>query len=316
LSESPRFFPTPEPPPPRPPEARDGSLLSWVDWLITRGSPTQIGRGVVVAVLGLSLLDYLAGPELGFSAFYLAPIAVSSWYLTQRAGIGTSMLATTLLLLTGQLVPPPTPPFSTALWSAGVQLLTFLIVTALVVRLKEALATQRQLALSDSLTGLANARAFFDRLENEVERSLRYGRVFTLAYLDLDHFKEVNDSMGHAEGDEVLRQTGETLRRSTRASDLPARLGGDEFGLVLPETPYAQADGALQKLRHEILVVMQGRGWPVTVSIGAVTFEAPVDSADAAIRIADRLMYEVKSGGRDGIRHILYTGGEPGAPPT
>jgi diguanylate cyclase (GGDEF)-like protein len=202
-----------------------------------------------------------------------------------------------------------------SVWNLGARLTTFLIVAALVVRLRESRATQDKLALSDPLTGLANARAFFDRLSSEIDRALRYGSIFTLAYMDLDHFKEVNDRLGHAEGDEVLRAVGRTMREATRATDLTARLGGDEFGLLLPETPYGKAESALGKLQSEILTAMKEGGWPVTVSMGAVTFEAPVDTADDAARIADGLMYEVKDAGGDGVRHQLWTG-EPGHDPT
>ena len=188
------------------------------------------------------------------------------------------------------------------------RLTTFLVVAALTVRLKESLAAQKQLALSDHLTGLANTRAFFDSMSAEIDRALRYGTIFTLAYMDLDHFKEVNDTLGHAEGDEVLRRVAETMRSTMRTTDLSARLGGDEFGILLPETPFGRAEGALEKLRQEIGEAMGEGGWPVSVSMGAVTFEAPVDTADDAIRVADGLMYEAKEGGGDGIRHLLWTG--------
>jgi diguanylate cyclase (GGDEF)-like protein len=170
----------------------------------------------------------------------------------------------------------------------------------------------QQLALSDPLTHLANSRAFFERLEAEVDRAARYGTIFTVAYLDLDRFKEVNDTLGHAEGDEVLKTVADILRRTTRSSDVTARLGGDEFGVLLPETPYGRAEGALTKLRAEILAAMATAGWPVTASVGAVTFEAATSSADQALKMADSLMYEVKEDGADGIRHMLWTG-EPDA---
>jgi diguanylate cyclase (GGDEF)-like protein len=195
-----------------------------------------------------------------------------------------------------------------------VRLTTFLIVAALAVRLRQSLRAEKKLALSDSLTGLANTRAFFDRLSAEIDRALRYGTIFTLAYLDLDHFKEVNDNYGHAEGDEVLRTVAETMRSTMRAADLSARLGGDEFGILLPETPFGKAEGALAKLRTEVTAAMVQASRPVRISVGAVTFEASVDTADDAMRIADGLMYEAKEAGGDTIRHLLWTG-DPGRRP-
>jgi len=194
------------------------------------------------------------------------------------------------------------------LWNAGVHLVLFLVIVALVRWIRDAVVAQWAIALSDPLTGLANAPAFYARLSDEVSRSLRYGRVFTLAYLDLDRFKEVNDTFGHAEGDDVLRQLAETMQSTMRGSDLTARLGGDEFGILLPETPYAEAEGALKKLRTKLDWTMRDRGWPVTFSIGAATFESPPESADAAARIADGLMYAAKRDDGDRIRHLLWTG--------
>jgi diguanylate cyclase (GGDEF)-like protein len=167
---------------------------------------------------------------------------------------------------------------------------------------------QRTVALSDPLTGLANTRAFLDRLGDEIARGLRHGRVFTLVYLDLDRFKEVNDSLGHAEGDRVLTRIAAMMRETLRASDLPARLGGDEFGILLPETPFAQAERALGKLRDRVVEEMGNNDWPVTLSMGAVTFESTVETADDAVRIADGLMYAAKASGGDGIQHLLWTG--------
>lgn len=194
------------------------------------------------------------------------------------------------------------------LWNAGSDLVLFLVIVALVRWIREAVVAQWAIALSDPLTGLANAPAFFSRLSTEISRSLRYGRVFTLAYLDLDRFREVNNTLGHAEGDHVLRQLAETMKTTMRGSDLTARLGGDEFGILLPETAYAEAEGALEKLRAKLDWTMRDRGWPVTLSIGAVTFESPADSAEAAARIADGLMHAARRDGGDRIRHLLWSG--------
>ncbi len=308
----PRFVPPPEPPPPRPPEAREGSLLSRLDLIMAPLQPSTVERGAIVFALGLGALDFALGPDVVFSLFYFLPIALAAWYGEGRAGYFLATVAGAcwvgVEVLSGVTYPLPWifP------WNTGVRVGTFLVVAALTIRLRESLQVQRALALSDPLTGLANTRAFLDHLNSEIERSSRYGRIFTLAYVDLDRFKEVNDTRGHAEGDEVLRRVARTMTATMRTTDLPARLGGDEFGLLLPETPFAQAEWALEKLRSELLRTMEMGGWPVTFSVGAVTFEAPIGSADEAIRIADRLMYEVKNSGRDAIRHILWTGEQDG----
>jgi diguanylate cyclase (GGDEF)-like protein len=160
----------------------------------------------------------------------------------------------------------------------------------------------------DLLTGLANRASFERDLDGIRERALEQESMAFVVMFDLDRFKEVNDTLGHAEGDRVLMRIASIMEETLRTSDLLARLGGDEFGIILPETPYAEAEGALAKLRAEVLEAMNQEGWPVTLSMGAVTFESSVDTADDAVRIADGLMYAAKAAGGDGIQHLLWTG--------
>jgi diguanylate cyclase (GGDEF)-like protein len=282
--------------------------LGWVHQILSGRTPAAIGRGCIVSVLALGVLEYSVGPELTFSVFYLLPIAAAAWYGTARSGPLVCGLAASVAGVVGLLTPPDPPSLWVAGWNTGVLLILFLGVGALVSWLRDAKEMQRTVALSDPLTGLANTRAFLDRLGDEIARGLRHGRVFTLVYLDLDRFKEVNDRLGHAEGDRVLTRIAAMMRETLRASDLPARLGGDEFGILLPETPFAQAERALGKLRDRVVEEMGKNDWPVTLSMGAVTFESTVETADDAVRIADGLMYAAKASGGDGIQHLLWTG--------
>ncbi|MSR22050.1 MAG: GGDEF domain-containing protein [Gemmatimonadetes bacterium] len=227
---------------------------------MSRLSPATLERVGEAAILGLGLLDYSLGPDLFFSVFYLLPIVAVAWYGDGRAGYFACAVSASVWLAAEILSREVQLPAWVTAWNAGVHLTTFLVVVALAIRLKESVAAQTKLALSDPLTGLANTRAFFDRLSAEIDRALRYGTIFTLAYMDLDHFKEVNDTLGHAEGDEVLRRVAETMRGTMRTTDLTARLGGDEFGILLPETPFGKAEGALGKLRVEIVTAMSEEG--------------------------------------------------------
>jgi len=262
----------------------------------------------VAATLALGAIDYSVGPDLSFTVFYLLPIAATSWYGKGRSGAFVCALAAAIAGGADFLTHAEPLPSWVAAWNTGVRFTSFLVVAALVTWLRDAKETQRAVSHSDPLTGLANTRAFLDRLREEIARALRYGRVFTLVYFDLDRFKEVNDTLGHAEGDEVLTRIGAIMKETLRSSDLPARLGGDEFGIILAETPYAQGERALEHLREAVLEAMRSEGWPVTLSMGAVTFESPVATADDAVRIADGLMYAVKAAGGDGVQHLLWTG--------
>lgn len=311
MTPLPRFLQTPAPVPRRLPEERDGTLIGWINRGLSRLSETTIERSAVVATLLLGIVDYALPPGFLFFLFYFAPITAAAWF-ARRAAYFIAFLAAGLwafATLMGQEGPVRWP---TLIWGTGVHLGAFLVVAVLTERIRQAVEIQRDTANRDWLTGLANSRAFREHLGQEIDRALRYGGIFTVAYLDLDNFKQVNDTRGHAEGDEVLRAVAAMLMDTMRGSDVTARLGGDEYGILLPETPYAQAERALEKLQRRTAELMEEGGWPTTASIGAVTFEAPVDSADEALRIADHLMYEAKAEGGSGIRHVLWTGGEGG----
>lgn len=291
-------------------------MIGWIDRFLSRFTERAIERSAVVVTLLLGGVHYFLPPGLPFFLFYLGPVAAASWY-ANRSGYFVAFLgAATWTFASYPDLSHPASAWGLA-WSAGVTLGTFMVVAVLTIRLRQAVELRRDAARKDFLTGLTNARAFREGLAEEIHRALRYGGVYTVAYLDLDRFKELNDSRGHAEGDEVLRQVARVMNEATRSTDTAARLGGDEFALLLPETPFAQAETALTKLRNRITEAMEEGRWPVSVSVGAVTFEASANSADQALRLTDDLMYEVKVEGGDGLRHVLWTGEEvadPGPP--
>ncbi|HUR54715.1 MAG TPA: GGDEF domain-containing protein [Gemmataceae bacterium] len=162
-----------------------------------------------------------------------------------------------------------------------------------------------RLTVVDALTGLGNRRHLFDFLARELARSARHGRPLSLAVLDIDHFKRVNDQYGHAAGDAVLRDVAAMLRARTRADELSARFGGEEFALVLPEADAADALAACERLRESVAGCCFRCGdyaIPVTVSVGVMTMtgEAAV-AADALFQMADAKLYEAKSAGRNRV---------------
>ncbi|HZZ15422.1 MAG TPA: diguanylate cyclase [Candidatus Sulfotelmatobacter sp.] len=168
-------------------------------------------------------------------------------------------------------------------------------------RLKSLLAKEQDLARIDPLTTVPNRRAFYEALEKERVRSLRYRRPCTIAYLDLDNFKKVNDSLGHAVGDELLVEVAAGLRSNLRVTDYVGRLGGDEFAILLPETDATAAKLVLHKLRLRLLEQMKTHNWKVTFSIGAATFLDPPASLDVMIRLADETMYAIKAQGKNNV---------------
>jgi diguanylate cyclase (GGDEF)-like protein/putative nucleotidyltransferase with HDIG domain len=157
-------------------------------------------------------------------------------------------------------------------------------------------------AATDSLTGLGSRRAMEDRLEQECQRAGRYGRMFSLAFLDVDNFKLINDQFGHAAGDEVLRGIAEAMRQEKRGVDVLVRYGGDEFVLLMPETRAQDAVVLLDRIRARISGQPIGPDICASVSVGIVqqTPSAPV-SASELIRRADLAMYQAKRCGRNRV---------------
>jgi diguanylate cyclase (GGDEF)-like protein/PAS domain S-box-containing protein len=176
------------------------------------------------------------------------------------------------------------------------------------VQLNQVLQREKELARTDTLTGLANRRAFYEAVQSERARSARYGRPVTLAYIDLDHFKRINDTLGHAVGDELLACVADALRSTLRASDIVGRLGGDEFAVLLPETNATAAEPLLRKLHEILTLAMVAKSWPVTFSLGAATFLDNPPPIEEMIRTADELMYTVKKSGKNRVALVLIGG--------
>jgi diguanylate cyclase (GGDEF)-like protein len=168
-------------------------------------------------------------------------------------------------------------------------------------QLQDALEKEKELARLDSLTGLSNRRAFYEVLEMEQKRARRYELPLTVAYLDVDDFKKINDSSGHALGDSVLVLVAQTIKNNIRSSDTVARLGGDEFAVLLPETEAAAAETVLRKLQAMLQSKTQEQGWSISFSIGVASFLFPPESLDDIIRTADEVMYAVKTSGKNNL---------------
>lgn len=165
-------------------------------------------------------------------------------------------------------------------------------------------AQLQHLALHDPLTGLANRRHFEAELDRHVAHVARYGPEGALLLLDIDHFKRVNDTLGHTSGDELIIQVADVLRGRLRASDLLARLGGDEFAALLPKADSAEAERVAQEIVKAVRehTAMLGSALArVTVSVGVAAFDrAPDLSTESMVVHADLAMYDAKDAGRDG----------------
>lgn len=271
-----------------------------LDGYLEGRSPLRVVTFAAAAVLGLGWVDAATGAELSFSIFYLGPVAAAAWYAGSRPGVGICVVAAVVWLVADRMAGHTYTAAWLPYWNAAVRLGYFLVVTRLLVALRRRLRLERHLADTDALTGLANTRAFLGALEGERDRAARYRHPFTVVYGDLDGFKAVNDRLGHAEGDEVLKRVADALAAAARSTDVVARMGGDEFALLLPETDEAAAEIVVDKIHRAVERVAAERGCRLGVSLGAVTFAEPPADAEAALTLADDRMYEEKRARKTG----------------
>jgi diguanylate cyclase (GGDEF)-like protein len=174
----------------------------------------------------------------------------------------------------------------------------------------------KQLTLTDELTRLYNTRFFTQYLDAEVKRCRRYKSNVSLIFLDLDHFKMVNDAHGHLMGSQLLREVADVLRRGVRDVDIVARYGGDEFIVILPETKLADAAFVAERLRvamfDHVFLVSEGYTAHLTASFGVASFPETCQTEQELIRLADQAMYRVKNRTRNGVYIAASPGAEPG----
>ncbi len=267
--------------------------------------PVVFVAAIVLTAL-IAFVSMKTRAEIRFSFFYLIPVSLASWFVGRRPGIliaagsaATWMMAS---IAEGRWDFPRAPTLDLN----ALLLASFFIAFALLLSaLRSALDREKSLARTDSLTGLGNRRAFEERLELEIQRATRFDRPLTLALLDLDDFKGINDRQGHAEGDRVLALLAGALRGNLRSVDLVSRIGGDEFVVLLSETDLAAARSAIGKLLDESRDQMRAKGIAVSISAGVVTFASPPDSVAVMLKAADDLMYRAKQRGRDKVEFRL-----------
>lgn len=164
----------------------------------------------------------------------------------------------------------------------------------------------QQLVITDELTGLYNASYLLDFLDYEIARAKRYESDVSVIFVDMDHFKDVNDTHGHLVGSRLLAEVGHLIASSIRKADMAARYGGDEFVIVLPNTPkagaYTVAKNLRDLLRARDFLTSSGLNIRITASFGLATYPTDADSKLSLVRMADKAMYAAKDASRDTVR--------------
>lgn len=262
----------------------------WLTWSISIGF-----------IVFLGVFRSTTGGEFAFASLVLFPVILVSWLGGRLNGLIISMLGAVMWIVTdfasgksyGELWYP---------WINTVtRLMTYSLVAILTSQVRALYEMEHKHATQDALTGLLNRRAFLEAGAAELERSKRYSHQLSVVFMDLDNFKQLNDTRGHDAGDLALTTAATALRDTLRSTDLVARLGGDEFAILLPEIGFEEAEEAGQKIFEAVNKALVDAA-PVTASIGLAWYEAPDRSFFEVLKEADELMYEAKRGGKRNVQ--------------
>lgn len=295
---------------PDPTRPRDTGFADASKWLEARPPGGLLAAGLALVGL-IGMVDYATGYEWSWSVFYLAPVALVTWFGGRRTGLLLAAASAATWVLADLAAGHPYSRNVIGLWNGGVFGLFFLSVPFVLAALHDALRREQALARTDVVTGVANPRAFAELAALELGRSRRYHTPLALAYLDVDDFKRVNDTLGHSAGNDLLLTVATALRRGVRDIDHVARLGGDEFALLLTDANEAEAHRVFDRVLAVLTEAVVGLRVAASFSTGVAVFLTAPDSVDEAIRQADALMYEVKRSGKNAVCYRVF-GATPG----
>ena len=219
----------------------------WLVWLFSVGF-----------IVFLGVFRAKTGAEFAFASFVLLPVILVSWLGGRVDGLIVSVLGAVMWVLadfaSGKSFSESWYPWINAV----ARLLTYSLVAVLASQVRVLFEREHKHATLDALTGLFNRRAFLDAGAAEIERSRRYSHQLAVVFLDLDRFKQLNDTRGHDAGDLALQTTAKALLGALRSTDLVARLGGDEFAILLPEVGYDKAEEAGRKISVAVNAALAG----------------------------------------------------------
>ena len=264
------------------------------------------GAGIVAVGFVDVAISRLAGFDLAITPLYLLPVGFAAWASGATVGLLFALYAAAVEGAAAWISARGTPETWSAALGVAMELAVFVGASYTIARLRWHLAYERHLSHTDPVTGIGNLRSFEDAAQRELSRMARRTSPVSVAYFDVDHFKDVNDRRGHLAGDQVLQQIGELLRREARSVDTVGRFGGEEFVLVLPETALNGAIIVAERVRQRVQAHNFGTGTEpirVTVSIGVAS--VPDDRATSPLTflaLADAALYRAKAEGRNVVR--------------
>lgn len=282
-------------------------VTRYFNFLDRKGAVFNFSLGLGFAVL-FGAFDILSPAKYSFMMMYLFPIALTTWFAGQTAGFIIVMVCIGFWSYTTSQV-----DLLSLTWNIISTLSIYLMISVMLTKLRFLWEKDKILSRTDPLTGVMNRRAFDEIVEYEIMSLQRQNSPFSLAYIDLDNFKEVNDRFGHKKGDELLKAIVACFSKNLRRTDIIARMGGDEFVVFFPGTDHNAVKHVMQKLMVHLRLLSEENNWPITFSIGVITSIDSDSDLEEIISLADKLMYKVKQTGKDNINYLTTQATAPGA---
>ncbi|MDP9135676.1 MAG: GGDEF domain-containing protein [Actinomycetota bacterium] len=281
------------------------AVVAAVYWLGRDSLPRwTLYLGIVLGTVMISSGIYINGERDGGAAalnevYYVWPVVFAAYYFPVRALVAELVLVGGCYAVALQIVDPG--PIALTRWLIVVTMLIGVggLISRLQARVDELVTRLSETARRDALTGLLNRRGFEERLDAELARATRAERPVALILGDVDHFKTVNDELGHPAGDAVLLRIAGVLEGIGRRSDTVARIGGEEFVFIVPDADSEMAFELAERARVALERTFADEPVPLTASFGTVAFPADGTTATSLLETADRALYAAKRGGRN-----------------
>ena len=275
-------------------------------FILQRSHPALAICGTIGMLILAAICDWLLPANFSLAFLYAIPVLFMAWYFGAVVASVMMLVTGTLWISIEVLTRAHNLPISALLWNLLMQLALMATLAYLVLRLRSVIAQNHETARRDTVTGLSNSRSFYEIAEIEVLRAKRYGHPISLAFIDLDDFKLINQRFGHPVGDRLLAEFAHLAFSIFRRTDTIARIGADEFVILMPETKQEEAKAPIDKLRSSLDIVMKENNWPITLSIGVYTFLTMPNNLQVMITFADSLMYQVKLAGKNQVAYEIF----------
>lgn len=250
-----------------------------------------------IVLLFLAMLsDLMFGLHPAYKHILYLPLWFGAWFIGRRPAALLAVAASIWICIA--------PIVDGQKYSSGmttgtvVAIIMFNFGTWVIGRLHSVYAREKQRARIDALTGCLNTRGFYEAAESALDSIREQFRPFALFYVDLDNFKQLNDTVGHLEADKALKLLGRSLKSQTRTEDLVARVGGDEFVVVLAGIGADMAFAAADRLQRKIQLDLVRKGFDISLSVGCLAFNEAPESVQSAVQMADQIMYAAKRSGK------------------